>query len=67
MISSPCKTCHRSSQPKEGCYKTCTILQGIQDIHRSFKEGACASEMEYSEEDGFTVNFPIGKYLPPFS
>jgi hypothetical protein len=67
MISSPCKTCHRSSQPKEDCYKTCTLLQGIQDIHRSLKEGALASKMEYSEEDRFTVNFSIGKYLPPFS
>jgi hypothetical protein len=67
MISSPCKTCHRSGQPKEDCYKNCELLQGIQDIQLSFKEGALASEIEYSGENRFALNLSIEKYLPPFT
>ncbi len=67
MISSPCKTCHRSSQPKEECYKNCALLQGVQDIQLSFEKGACASDIEYSEDNRFTVNISIEKYLSPFN
>ena len=38
MISSPCKTCDRINQSKEGCYKECELLQAIQKIQLSVKE-----------------------------
>jgi hypothetical protein len=38
MISSPCKTCDRNNQSKEGCYKECELLQAIQKFQLLVKE-----------------------------
>lgn len=66
MISSPCKTCHRSNQPKEDCYKDCALLQAIQNIRLSAEENSIALGIDYSEENRFNIIHSATKRLPPF-
>jgi hypothetical protein len=49
MISSPCKTCDRINQSKEGCYKECELLQAIQKFQLSVKEDLKESGIDHSE------------------
>jgi len=48
MISSPCKTCDRKNQSKEGCYKECELLQAIQKFQLSVKEDLKESGIDHS-------------------
>ncbi len=60
MISSPCKTCDRSHQSKEDCYKNCEVLQTIQEIQLSVKEVSIALGIDPSEENRFTIIHSTG-------
>lgn len=64
MISSPCKTCDRSNQSKEDCYKDCELLQTIQDIQLSEKEASITPGIDPSEENRFTIIHSTGTGLP---
>lgn len=55
MISSPCKTCKKNNQPKEDCYKECTLLQAIQSTQVSLNEGHFVSGIDCSEENRFAI------------
>jgi len=66
MISSPCKTCHKSTQPKEDCYKDCALLQAIQEIQLSAKADLMAPGIDPSEENRFTVIHSAAKHLRPY-
>ena len=56
MISSPCKTCDKSNQPKDDCYKQCPLIQEIQEIEISTQMASLISGVDCSEENRFALH-----------
>ena len=59
MIASPCKKCPMRNQPKDRCFKNCRMLQAVQELYLSFKEGGeseITSAIDYSDEGRFSIN-----------
>lgn len=66
MISSPCKTCIKSKQHKDNCYKDCALIQAIQDIEVSANRCSPASGIDCSEENRFAVHLSTTNSLTQF-
>ena len=66
MISSPCRTCKRIDQPKDECYKNCTLLQKIQ-IQLANQESTTAYGSDDSEEGRFSLHLSHVGVHPLFS
>ncbi|MDD2317964.1 MAG: hypothetical protein RBR01_06545 [Desulfobacterales bacterium] len=47
------------NQPKDRCFKDCRMLQAVQELYLSFKEGGeseISSAIDYSDEGRFSIN-----------
>jgi hypothetical protein len=67
MISSPCKTCPKSEQPKDNCYQDCKLIQVIQNIERLDAMCSRTLGIDCSEESRYTVHLSSANNLTLFN
>jgi hypothetical protein len=51
MISSPCKACDKKNLPKDQCIDTCQLIQRLQGMHLSPRDGDVGTaSFDHTEE-----------------